>query len=132
MSWLLEKLGIFIDFIAGDRKTKEFTGAVANRQVTLRSDNNNEYAIIATIVEVTFVTHYRRWKFYRRIDTVYRVHLQAPEHLKAKLDPRIFEPVTLPLLCTSFLRETKFPHTHALHAFLDHVNPIVPNIKCEL
>jgi hypothetical protein len=132
MARLLEKLGALFDWIVGNRSTVEFTGAVANRQVTLRSDTDDKVAIVATITQVTFVTHYQRWWLLPSKETVYRVHLEAPDHIRANLDPRLFEPQTFPRLCNSLLMDTEHPHTYALHAFLDHISPLYPTITCEL
>jgi hypothetical protein len=133
MASFIEKLGVLIDWIVGDRTTVEYTGQVANRHLTLRptlADEDVEIGV--TITQITFVTHYQRWWLRDSDHSIYRVTAFAPDDIRAQLDQRLFEPLTYPLLCTSLLRHSKRPHLYALHAYLDRMGPFYPTIKCEI
>jgi hypothetical protein len=133
MDWLLEKLGVLMDWIVGDRTTVEYTGEIANRQLTLRpplADENVQIGV--TITQITFKTHYQRWWLRPTVHSIYRVLAFAPDDIRVQLDQRLFQPQIYPLLCNSFLRHSRRPHLYALHAFLDRMGPFYPTIKCEI
>lgn len=133
MEWLLEKLGVLVDKLLGDRTTVEYNGPVAHRQVTLRpSLADEDVEIGVTISQITYATHYQRWWVPTAVHSVYRVLAFAPEGVRATLDQKLFEPMVYPLLCNSLLKRSQFPHMYALHAFLDRMGPFYPTIKCEL
>ncbi len=133
MNWLLEKVGSLVDWLVGERTTVEYTGTAAHRTVTLRpSLADDDVQIGVTITRTIFETHYRRWWLASSSKSVYRVVAFAPEEIRDKLDPRLFEPVVYPLLCNALLKRTRYPHLYALHAFLERMSPFYPSIKCEL
>lgn len=133
MSWLKEKLWDLIDLIDGDRTTVEIEGPMAERQLTLRSSSvAPELGISVKITQYSYKTTYKRWWKRSTVDSVYRVVASAPDEVRARLDPRLFEPLVYPLLCSPLLRESKFPHVYALHAFLDRFSPFYPSLKIEL
>lgn len=133
MKWLMEKLGVLMNKIVGDRITVEITGPMSERQLTLRPSLADEDVEIGVkITQYLYRTNYSRWWMPHTVDSVYRVVAFAPEETRAKLDQRLFEPLVYPLLCNPLLRNTKYPHMYALHAFLDRFGPFYPTIKCEL
>lgn len=133
MSWLLEKIGSLLDWSAGERTTREYTGHAAHRSVTLRpSLADDDVEIGVTITRTIYETHYKRWWVPSSVRSVYRVVAFAPDEIREQLDPRLFEPVVYPLLCNFLLKRTRYPHMYALHAFLERMSPFYPTIKCEL
>lgn len=133
MKWTMEKLGVLMDRIVGERKTVEIAGPMSQRQLMLRpSLAEPDVEIGVRITQYSYKTSYGRWWMPSIISSVYRVVAFAPADVQEKLDPRLFEPLVYPLLCNSMLRDSKFPHVYALHAFLDRMGPFYPTIKCEL
>lgn len=133
MNWFLEKIGGLVDWVIGERTTVEYTGTAAHRKVTLRpSLASDTVQIGVTITRTIFETHYERWWLASSSKSVYRVVAFAPEEIRDKLDPRLFEPVVYPLLCNTLLKRTRYPHLYALHAFLERMSPFYLSIKCEL
>lgn len=133
MEWLLEKLGVLVDRLLGERKTVEYFGKVAHRSVTLRpSLADVDVEIGVTISHITYTTHYDRWWMPTTVHSVYRVLAFAPEDIRVTLDHRLFQPVVYPLLCNSLLKRSRYPHMYALHAFLERMGPFYSTIKCEL
>lgn len=133
MHWLSEKLGTLLDWIVGDRTTTEHSDCVANRTLTLRPSLAEEGVEIGvTVTRVAYVTHYNRFWLRPTTHYVYRVLAFAPPLVKDKLDARLFQPQTYPLLCSRLLKNTQRPHLYALHAFLDQMGPFYPTLTFEL
>ncbi len=133
MDWLKQKIGEFWDWMAGERKTVEYTGKIADRVVTLRpSLANHDVEIGVKITQIVYATTYPRWWRRTTHHSVYQVLAFAPDEIRTQLDPRLFIPQVYPLLCNPLLRRTKVPHLYALHAFLDRMGPFYPTIKLDL
>ena len=133
MGWLKEKFWDLIDHIDGDRVTVEIEGPMSQRQLTLRpSLAASDVEIGVRITQYSYKTTYKRWWKRSTVHSVYRVIAFAPEEIRARLDPRLFEPLVYPLLCNRLLNSSKFPHLYALHAFLHRISPFYPNLKIEL
>ena len=133
MVWFLEKLGVLVDKILGERTTVEYDGPVAHRQLTLRpSLAEADVEIGVKISQYTYATKYKRWWIPNTKQSVFRVLAFAPDEVRETLDQRLFVPMFYPLLCNSLLKRSKYPHMYALHAFLDRMGPYYPTIKCEL
>ncbi|QVD49104.1 hypothetical protein LUCX_34 [Xanthomonas phage vB_XciM_LucasX] len=133
MDRFYEQLGVFWDWLLGDRSTVEYQGKVAHSKVVLRpSLVDDDVEIGVEISQITYETRFKHWWTPNTVQTVYRVVAFAPEAIRAQLQPQLFEPVVYPLLCNTLLRGSQYPHTYALHAFLDRLKPSYQTITCEL
>lgn len=133
MEWLLEKLGLLVDTIMGERKTVEHAGYVTHRQLIVRPDMAAEDVEIGVkISKITYMTIYERPWIPNTVHSVYHVLAFAPDDIRATLDHRLFEPQVYPLLCNTLLKRSKYPHLYALHAFIERLGPINLTIKCAI
>jgi len=73
--------------------------------------------------QIVYRVHYTRPWVADRTSVVYEVQGYAPAEYHDRIDPRLLEPVTFPLLTPKFLVWTKYPHEMAINAYLDRVGP---------
>lgn len=140
---VIEWVGLAVNRLKGPHHTAIYLGNTKNRVWKVQTTAYPEW-VDAHILsrQVVYRTSYKRWWIPDTMRTVYVVSFAAPETLKLalkeKLDDRTYrlledrlnETITYPMLCGSWLRWTRFPHTYAINAFLDRVSEVVrPPLK---
>lgn len=133
MGWLLEVLGEFWDTILGPNTTRIHDGETKNATYQMTPTvNDPSIEIGIRSRQVIFETRYDRFWIPNRKRTVYEVVGYAPDDHRHLLDPRLFEPVTYPLLSIFLLRWTEYPHVYAIRAYIDRVHQPTPPIKVSI
>jgi len=73
--------------------------------------------------EIVYITKYKRWFIPNRKRSVFHVKGSVNEKYKDLFDPKLFEEIVYPLLCSRSLMGTGYPHIHAMNAYLERVYP---------
>ena len=116
-------VGIFLDAWTGPCKTSIYQGEVKHRILQIRPDANGRWLDVnVECRQVIYYTRYERVWIFNRHHSVYEVSLKAPETTMEKVDCKLRETVTYPMLCNRFLKWTHYPHIYAINAFLDRVD----------
>jgi len=117
-------IGVCIDSVRGPATTKVYEGYSKDSVEVVRPSEDGEgIDFFVTAREIVYCTHYTRWWIPSTKHTVYEVSGSVSEQHRHLFDPRLFELVTYPLLCTPFLRWTRYPHMYAIRAHLYRVFP---------
>lgn len=117
-------LGVCVDSIRGPAVTQVYVGDSKNAVEELRPTEDGagiEFYLMAR--EIIYHTSYARAWVPDTKRTVYEVHGSVSEQHRHLFDPRLFETVTYPLLCTPLLKWTRYPHVYAIRAHLARVMP---------
>lgn len=118
--YLTEHLGHLIDWMVGERTTREIKGTVKHKEVTVRSDQDRTGKnITITINKTLYRTHHKAFWMPDITHAVYEVIATTDLETRARLPEQLFIPKHYPLLCNPLLRRTTLPHMYALHAFLN-------------
>lgn len=124
MLWFLEVLGELIDVLTGPSITSHYLGNVRHETFALRPTNiSHDVEVEVRSRRIVYHTRYlRQWIPDKRV-TVYEVTGIAPPEFREKVDHRFFDVLTYPMLCNGLLKWTEYPHTLAIHAFLERIHP---------
>lgn len=133
MGWLTNKIGFFLDLMAGPRTTHVFEGNTHYQVEKLRPTFvTTEVEVGITSTRIIYRTKYKRWWMPDKYRCVFEVRAYAPEDMRARLDPRLFETHHYPGLCNHLVESTKLGHYYAIHAFLDRLAPQRPHREIPL
>ncbi len=122
MRWITEVMGELLDAFLGHSTTQMLTGETRNTSLKLRptiSDPALDLGVESR--QVIYETIYHRWWGFRVRRFVYEVVGYAPDEIKDRFDPRLFQKATYPMLCLPWLKWTEYPHVYAIRAFLDRI-----------
>jgi hypothetical protein len=115
-------LGVFIDAIKGPSSTTMYEGESKNTIEQLRLDET-DFNLSISAREVIYHTRFTRAWIPDSRHTVYEVSGSVNEIYREYFDPRLFQTVTYPMLCTPLLRWTRYPHVYAINAHINRVYP---------
>lgn len=124
MRWFLELMGALFDTLKGPSITNTYEGRMKHEIHQLRpskSDFNVDVCVQSR--QIVYMTTYTRWWVPNHKRTVYEVRGVASDDWRGRLPEGFFDTVTYPLLCSSLLQWTEYPHVIAIHAFMDRLSP---------
>lgn len=117
-------IGVCINSIRGPATTQVYDGDSKDSVEVLRPSEDGEgIDFFVTAREIVYHTRYIRWWIPSTKHSVYEVRGSVSEQHRHLFDPRLFESVTYPILCTPLLRWTRYPHMYAIRAHLYRVSP---------
>lgn len=117
-------LGVCIDSFRGPAITRVYEGDSKNAVEELRpTDDGAGIEFYITAREIVYHTRYLRPWIPSTKRTVYEVKGSVGEQHRHLFDPRLFETVTYPMLCTPLLKWTRYPHVYAIRAHVARVLP---------
>jgi hypothetical protein len=124
MDRLIAFLGLLVDWVLGPKQVLLHRGEVQYDSQTLRAT----YAglpekLTITSKQVMYHVKYQRSWVPDRKRSVYIVVCEIGDEFKDRFNPHLFIPQTFPILCNPLLHHTEYPHTYAIHAFLDQFFP---------
>lgn len=125
MSKILLWIGKVLEIIRGPSFTTIVQGNTEHSTHSIRPTNlDSNIDVFVESRQVTYITRYKR-KWVPNVNrSIYVVSgFISPEN-DNRIDSRLFESVTYPLLCSRLLINTPYPHLFAINAFLDRIVPI--------
>jgi len=116
--------GTLFETIRGSSVTRIYQGQDQHRIEHLRpSYEMGDVDLYMEAKEVIYETRYRRAWIPNRKRSVYHVKGSVNDKYRDLFDPALFEEVVYPMLCTRWLKGTKYPHHCAIVAFLKRIYP---------
>ncbi len=115
-------LGVFIDAVKGPSVTAMYEGESKNTVELLRLDET-DFNLSVSAREVIYHTKYARAWIPDTRHTVYEVFGTVNDAYREYFDPRLFQTVTYPMLCTPLLKWTRYPHVYAINTHINRVYP---------
>jgi hypothetical protein len=117
-----ERVGLWFDRVLGPSTTTVVEGSTRSRTLTLYSDLRPDgLQGVIQCQRVTYVTRYQwRWRPAKR-RSVYMVSCSFPPDVMAEYGADRFGHACYPMLSNWLLKDTTFPHSCAIHTYLDAI-----------
>lgn len=104
----------------GESTTSIIQGPIRTRTLAMRSDHQEAWphgTICCT--RIVYRTVYHRFWIPNVTQSIYQVDMIVPEEVRNRHPIDFFAPAVYPLLCSSWLIWTTYPHICAIQAYLD-------------
>lgn len=112
-------LGTMIETFKGPYTTIVYEGDTKDAVEQLHHRVDGDPADLRiTAREIVYHTRYYRAWVPDSKQTLYQVTATIDEEHKHLFDARLYEPMTYPILCSSLLRWTRFPHVRAMQTHI--------------